>query len=340
MRKCRILSKECNALTYESGFMQSHIERTETLCGYLIQYWSMFRLYSTFVSNDDPGKDDRKLSFDFLPKKPNLEVEILAVADTGLVFCKSPDPKEQHQHYICKPTTRQWELMRSPDRYYTARKIAVSVLKSNPLCFKIVWVSHDIEASGHCKIFDSTTWTWKRLHNLKLGKYEFFDSADGVSTQGRWHWITRRTTYKIRSFHLDKESWESNSVPKSCNYTASYLIKLAKLEGKLAVISQRRIDAELLEIWTMDSYRTKYWSKKYTIGFGDPKKGIGSFTAMSFYNADTLLMLDDDNRAMFYDFKKGQITRLITLDKEFECLWSVSFVHTDYEPIQMRKKLL
>ncbi|KAK8542914.1 hypothetical protein V6N13_136535 [Hibiscus sabdariffa] len=163
MKKCRILSKKYNALTYESSFIQSHVQRTKTLCGYLIQGLSSNGLYSTFVSEDNPGIDDKKLRLDFLPAR---YVEILAVVDIGLVFCKSQHPEDQY--YICKPTTQQWELIPSPNPPYPnppypVQKIAMIVLKSNPLWFKITRLSDDFDfcdsvfKSLDCRIFDSNT---------------------------------------------------------------------------------------------------------------------------------------------------------------------------------------
>ncbi|GMI97831.1 hypothetical protein like AT1G64295 [Hibiscus trionum] len=81
LRKCRILSRECNALTYKSTFLRSHCERTNTLCRYLIHSLQQGRSDSTFSSIHNPGVNPKSISFDFLPAR---RVRILAGADIGL----------------------------------------------------------------------------------------------------------------------------------------------------------------------------------------------------------------------------------------------------------------
>ncbi|KAK8591213.1 hypothetical protein V6N13_031268 [Hibiscus sabdariffa] len=223
MKKCRVLSRECNTLTYEPDFMQFHIKRTNTLCGYLIQSLSFSRLYSTFISDDEPGIDDRKLSFDFLHAD---YVEILAVVETGLVFCKSQHP--ENQHYICKPTTRQWELMPSPNppypaTQYPAEKIAMIVLQSTNLWFKIVWLSDNFKSYDHtskflqCKIFDSNIWAWKQSDDLKLSYYEVFESTNAISILGGLHWVTRTgKKYRILTFHHIRRKAGNNIKETGC----------------------------------------------------------------------------------------------------------------------------
>ncbi|KAK8543072.1 hypothetical protein V6N13_136386 [Hibiscus sabdariffa] len=342
MKKCRVLSRECNTLTYESDFMQCHIKRTNILCGYLIQSLSFSHLYFTFLSDDEPGINDRKLKFDFLHAD---HVEILAVTETGLVFCKSQHP--ENQHYFCKPTTQQRELMPSPNPPYPAtqyppEKIAMIVLQSIDLWFKIVWLSDNSESYDHtykflqCKIFDSNTWAWKQSDDLKLSYDEVFESTDAISIHGGLHWLTLTgKKYRILTFHQDKENWESIHVPDSCTSDYCYRIHLTIYEGKLTIISKRR-GADLLEVWTMEYYKQKCWNKRYNIDLEGRKEEIGYYMTVSFYNAETILMLNDC-RAIFYNFKKKQIIRSIKLGTKHKYPMLVSFVQTDYEPIQLKR---
>ncbi|KAK8654732.1 hypothetical protein V6N13_107332 [Hibiscus sabdariffa] len=106
MKKCRIQSKECKDLTYESSFMQLHSQKTTTMVGYLLQSLQRNRFDSLFLSLDNPDSD-RKLTPNFLDFLSEREpVKILATVDEGLVFCCTRRFIAE-EFYICKPSTQQ-----------------------------------------------------------------------------------------------------------------------------------------------------------------------------------------------------------------------------------------
>ena len=349
LRRCRLLSKECNSLTYESSFMRLYCQRTKTAAGFFIQSLKNSRYYSTFVSIDNPGFDS-ELRLDFLPDR---SVEILATVDQGLMFCMS---QSENRYYICKPSTRQWEIIPSPNSpsFSFTRKIGMMVLRSDPLRFKIVQLSDgeykdselDLDYSEpelddykrfHSEIFDSDSWAWKQLDDLMLSYNEFFNSKPAISAYNGLHWLTcNGDKNNILSFNQDKESWELISLPDSlCGREHWYPVNLAEYEGKLALIYMRR-DIDSVEVWIMkDYYGEKLWSKRHSVNLTAFNKEVGHSSAVSFYNADTLLMTGWYT-AIFYNFKNGQFDRF-ELPLRHKYPESAYFVQTDYVPVQLRQ---
>ncbi|XVE70685.1 hypothetical protein DITRI_Ditri10aG0090100 [Diplodiscus trichospermus] len=129
LKRCRLVSRECNSLTYDSSFMRLHCQRTETITGYFIQSLRFSKYNSGFFSIDNP---DVKISLDFISKG---SVEILAVAPQGLIFCMD---EGNRCHYICKPSSRQLEIMPSPNPSGFTILTGMVVIGSNPLRFKVV----------------------------------------------------------------------------------------------------------------------------------------------------------------------------------------------------------
>ncbi|XVF35104.1 hypothetical protein REPUB_Repub18cG0115800 [Reevesia pubescens] len=285
LRRCRTLSRECYNLTYESNFMQLHCQRTKTIAGYFFQSLVSNRYHSTFLSVDNPGLDHELLSLNFLPER---FVQILATVNQGLMFCVGQGP--QHHYYICKPSTKQWEIIPSPNPRFFTRKMGMVVLKSDPLRFKIVRISDgvcdlepeydsqlDIEyykreltdrvyKHFQTEVFDSDIWAWKELDDLMLSYYELFNTKPAIS-----------------------------AYDSLCDRYRYRYINLVEYAGNLAFICMKP-GFNSLDLWVLKGQ--KLWTKPYTINLS----GDIGYHAESFYNADTLLMTDMF-RATFYNFK-------------------------------------
>ncbi|KAB2036682.1 hypothetical protein ES319_D03G018700v1 [Gossypium barbadense] len=106
MKKCRVLSKECKDLTYESSFMRLHSERTSTMVGYLVQCSRIF----------DP-----------------LPSEVVSIVNSGL------DPNQLGIYLIFYPNLLGFHPVSKTSIWKT--NISMLVLRSNPLRFKIVRLS-------------------------------------------------------------------------------------------------------------------------------------------------------------------------------------------------------
>ncbi|XP_057969547.1 F-box protein At5g41720-like [Malania oleifera] len=144
--RCRVVCKQWNALTYESSFMHDHRERTKAVPGYFIQELSNNLFSSVFVSVDGLHKFSGGCSapsLDFLPAK---HVQIVASSYQGLLCCVNQQSPAHiiPKYYVCKPCTRQWRAIPNPKTRYFTDQIAMIVLRSHPLHFKIVRLNSTI----------------------------------------------------------------------------------------------------------------------------------------------------------------------------------------------------
>ncbi|KAK8991394.1 hypothetical protein V6N11_062409 [Hibiscus sabdariffa] len=221
MSKCRLVSRECNALTYTPSFMRSHCERTNTLCGHI------------FYVSTQSGAFWR----------------ILAVVDIGLFFCRVRDPGIKY--LVCKPTICQWRLIPAPGSGDSSPYF-MTVLKSKPLKFKILRLHPHGLCNFNCEIFYSDVWFWKQLDDLILPDSQSLqDQRHAISVCGRLYWITLiQYEYGILIFDQDKENWEVNQVPDLCKNRLFYDIKLSVYGGKVAIMGKRR-DTETVEVWVL-----------------------------------------------------------------------------------------
>ncbi|GMI97794.1 hypothetical protein like AT1G64295 [Hibiscus trionum] len=333
MSKCRLLSRECNALTYTPSFMRSHCERNNTLCGYLFYVSTQSRAFwrVSSIGNPGPAVHPKTIDFYFLCDT-NTSVRILAAVHIGLVFCQVPIP--EIRYVVCKPTTCQWRVIPAPrSRYYSQPSpYFMTVLKSKPLKFKILRLClqpHGI-CNFNCKIFDSDIWAWKQLDDLNLPDFQSLqDYKHAISVCGRLYWITLiQDEYNILSFDQDKESWELNLVPDSCKNRLRHEIKLAVYGGKVAIVGKRR-DTETVEVWVL---RAKCWNKLQTILNLENLKHPG---LVFLSNADAVLTWDcfPADRPTFCNSQYRDDSGFIKDSSEVINDRSVYFLHTDNEPI-------
>ncbi|TYG72613.1 hypothetical protein ES288_D04G035700v1 [Gossypium darwinii] len=357
MKKCRVLSKECKDLTYESNFMRLHSQRTSTMVGYLVQSSRLFgQLTSDLVSGLDPKPTQDLLNF--LPQ-PGW---IVPTVNGGLVLC-TPGKRRDDPFYICKPTTQQWEVVPSPNPRFWTAKISMLVLGSNPLWFKIVRLSDsrddtiDLELdldseysneednfnvfsnekSWHCEIFESKSWEWRQSDDLKLTHNDYFECNQDVSACGALHWLVfndkqdKYTKYTMLSFDGDKEEWAMTSLPHSlrgndhCDQIAP-----VSCEGKIGLIHLRQ-ETKMLDVWILNY--EKIWIKKHTINLKSlhEKVPLPRSRVHSLYGVDTLFMVDVGS-VSFYNFRTRKLTRI----RVGGWIKSAYFIQTDSEPVKLK----
>lgn len=133
--QCKSVCKQWNNLTFESSFIQLHSRRTSTISGYFIQGMRHCKFIFTFVSMDD-NDNSRNILLNFLPN----DIQILAASDQGLLCFMTTRYKKSRFH-ICKPTTHQLQALPNPRLRYHTEKVALALLGSDPLCYKIVRLS-------------------------------------------------------------------------------------------------------------------------------------------------------------------------------------------------------
>lgn len=146
---CRMVCREWNHVTYQPSFTQLHCERTKTISGYFMQSSSSkgnIKHLSEFVSDNQNSSSVSDISLGFLP----TPVKIEASCHQGLLFCVSQNPQSDRnlrvpKYYVCKPSTKQWQIIPNPKTKYSTEKTAIMVTRLQPLHYKIVRFSRPKE---------------------------------------------------------------------------------------------------------------------------------------------------------------------------------------------------
>ncbi|KZV45719.1 hypothetical protein F511_44941 [Dorcoceras hygrometricum] len=131
---CKVVSKEWKKMIYESSFTQIHCDRTKTKSGYLIQDIRHNEYVSEFVSYDN----DTTLPTGFLPKKTKI---LACAANQGILCCEKELEKRQCRYYVCIPVTREWKALPNPKIRHRTTAMAMTVLRPQPLRFRIIRLS-------------------------------------------------------------------------------------------------------------------------------------------------------------------------------------------------------
>ncbi|VVA93533.1 unnamed protein product [Arabis nemorensis] len=230
VQKFRTLNKECNKRTYDSSFLKLNLQRTNSVSGYFLEYREILTVHSAFVKdlgNSTPHGSE--VSLDFLrPGKVKIEA---CDASHGILLCVNDRPVRgrEPEYIVCKPTTKQYLVIPRPKTRYFTIALGLMVIRSNPIRYKILRLSKlpskenkldNFNPTFVCEVFDSDSFTWKRLTNVELPEDDFPKNSKPVASYGFLHWLTT-----------------NNNVPE--NLARDRSLKLARYEGKLGVISSR-----------------------------------------------------------------------------------------------------
>lgn len=340
--RCRLVSKECNSLTYESLFMNLLGQRTNTISGYFMQGARKSKHSSTFVSADVnvDSHPNSKLSLSFLPGS----VKIVASTKQGILLCTDDITCRVPKYYVCKPSTQQWEKIPNPRTRYFTEAIGLIVLRSNPLHYKIVRFSRPKSCNSscfyqyhllRCEIFYSKTWTWRQLREINLPYDTSLELAPAVSACGSLHWLTYHRN-SIFSFHENKESCSLISLPHLVydNDRYKYDMKLVEYEGKLALMCMGRED-RFMELWVMENYGKQLWNKRQTMSIETLRGEVPNTSPIALYNADVALIMEF-YKVIFYNIKNGS-TNILSLGNYFDDCGIFPF-QSDFEPSNLMGK--
>ncbi|XP_062148714.1 F-box protein At5g07610-like [Alnus glutinosa] len=294
--RSRLVSKDLNLATYESSFVQAFRQRTKTISGFFTQtLFSNKPTSQQFVSTTNLGTDS-SLSLKFLPCR---HVNIKAATKQGILLCVNESDTRRRkipEYYVCKPSTKEWHQIPNPrTRYYTER-VGMMVLRSEPLCYKIVRFSQPkspcIKYKSilynvlHCEIFSSEKWAWKRLEDVLLPCSEFLSFEPAVSACGALNWIMSNN--EIFTFFVDTESSTMFDLPfPLCKKYYFKHMKLVEYSGRLAMLC---IEDSSMQLWVLEDYDTKIWSKRPTISL-KAVQGVESYTSpLSLDSSDILVI--------------------------------------------------
>nr|GLL34016.1 WAT1-related protein At1g43650-like [Ipomoea trifida] len=131
----KVVSKESKEFVEESWFIKNNTQKTKNFIGYIVEKLEPLRCSYTFVSiNSSLGV-------------PGISMEcfrgmtILASSKQGILCCRKY-AEGSHHYYVCKPSTRQYVELPTPrGRDIFPNWFALTILKSNPLQYKIIRLS-------------------------------------------------------------------------------------------------------------------------------------------------------------------------------------------------------
>ncbi|XP_073119721.1 F-box protein At5g49610-like [Henckelia pumila] len=286
---CKVVSKEWKKMIYESSFTSIHCEGTKIKSGYFIQDIRHNEYVSKFVSCDST------LPKECLPKK----VKILACASNqGILCCEKQLGKQQCRYYVCIPMTREWRALPNPKIRHRTTAMAMIVLRSQPLRFKIIRLSRRriIEplkqlSSYRVEIFDSEIRGWKEEQEDVILPYdEFICTNPAVSASNALHWLT--TEANVLSYDVAKNSFDVFSLPKLVkeDINGSYRSKhLSEYQGKLGFTCLT--EKGDIDLWTVDDIKIHSWKKEIKSGNIESLGEVATHPSPAgFYNSDVAFL--------------------------------------------------
>jgi len=304
--KCRLLSKEYNKLTYESLFTKLHSQRTAIVSGFLIQ--SMIKNeYQVFFVSTNGLKNHPQISFDFLPE----HAKIVSSTNQGVLLCHAHN---KSCYYVCISSIQQWQKVPNPKARYDTIESGLMVERLKPLRYKIVrfsepkFRSHREFYMYHCirvELFESATWKWKLLDEVKLPHEESLHRMTKVSVNGSLHWLTWKRN--VFAFDVKKESHCLFPLPLPASEGND--VRLTEYKGKLAMTCIDRA-RNFMKVWIMKDHDRKQWSKRHSINIGVLTRKNPHVSPLAFCNADVVLMGEYFPDVIFFNFKTGHIDML------------------------------
>ncbi|XP_059277770.1 F-box protein At5g41720-like [Lycium ferocissimum] len=259
---CKVVSKTWNGMTYESSFMESYCCRTNNISGYFVQGIRNNKYISEFVSMDGCSEKDQLSHLpvaalktkDIFSDHYNCDMKIEASSKQGILCCMRTTRNDNHRYYICKPSTQEWKKLPNPKMRYKTVKVALVVLKSNPLRFKIIRLSQDDPARSSGLIYLLTTDNQVLVLNY-----------DGEEAYPR--------------FELPEQVTQN----EDCKYK-----KLISYEGKLRLICFSW--SEILELWCIENTRNPFWTKEKEVEIESIKRVTNYPSPIDFYNNEIVLL--------------------------------------------------
>ncbi|CAA7051466.1 unnamed protein product [Microthlaspi erraticum] len=259
--KSRLLNKETNERSYESWFLNLNLHRTNSISGYFAQYYGEGYKYKNRFIHERRGFENNKVSIDFLPPG-NVKIEACD-ASNGIMLCALETGPSAPEFIVCKPTTKQYQIIPDPIMQNLAVSFGLAVIQSNPFRYKILRLSPmkyvpRINNRNHrtfaCEVFDSGSFSWKRIKNLRIPRNDGLALTEPVEAAGFFHWLSWEE--KVIRFCLQTESWSFFQTPKF-----GISPKLVRYEGKLGVIRSWFKDTgeKFYRLWVLERSCEKLW---------------------------------------------------------------------------------
>ncbi|KAG8381943.1 hypothetical protein BUALT_Bualt05G0025200 [Buddleja alternifolia] len=247
---CKSICKSWNKLIHEPRFMPLYCQRTRNLSGYFILDKDRTHRsgMTRFVSIDQLIEEEEKdcgSVYDVVYMEELLDyLTILASCNQGIFCCL----RRRKYYYACKPASRQCQLLLNPEILYQTAAIAIMVLSSSPLRYKIVRLSVGCVEGDvrkyNSEIFDSKIWTWKETQYVTLQRDEFIlRSSTTVSAGNSIYWLTSHDN--VLAFHEPEGTFQKFPLPEEVvrdknkyHYCKNWKVykKLLDYQGRLGLI--------------------------------------------------------------------------------------------------------
>ncbi|EFH62609.1 hypothetical protein ARALYDRAFT_337954 [Arabidopsis lyrata subsp. lyrata] len=327
--KFRLLNKECNKRSYESWFLNLNFHRTNYISGYFLErYERGYKLDTSFV-HERRDLENKGVSIDFLPQG---EGKIKACdASHGILLCVN-DTGIIPEYIVCKPTTKQYQIIPNPKVGRCDKSLGIMVTGLNPFRYKVFRLSKSPGMNRSlrtfaCEVFDSDSFMWKRIKNLRLPRTDGLIFSNPVQASGFLNWISRNNN--VIRLCLKTETWSFLHTPN-----VGIFPELVRYEGKLGVIRHwiNNNQEDVHGLWVLKSSFEKSWIKVKDI------KSIG-VDHIVWTPSNDVVMLSSWDRVCLYNINTEKLN-LVHTNKDFASYVCFPFC-SDYEKIDLdsgRKK--
>ncbi|XP_009801397.1 F-box protein At5g49610-like [Nicotiana tabacum] len=342
---CKAVSKEWHNMVFESNFMPQFCEKSKTISGFFVQSLSKTKYVTEFISlSGCSGETPLYLPVENIKPenifKNDIDMKIEASSKQGILCCVRSTRKE-YRYHICKPSTKQWIKLPNPRIRYSTIKVALIVLRSNPLQFKIIRLSSPRTLYHHyrklglnyylCEIFDSEAWVWREAKDLLLPPEVYFDMfAPAVNASGLVYFKLRKDDQVMALNYNGEEAFSRFSLPKpALEYKDYGYNQLVEYKGKLGFTC---LSPKGMELWVFEN-GNQSWELKKEVDIEILKKVTNYPSSIGFYNADIALM-KDYYEVIFYKLQDKSFN-VVKLDKCHKVDEIFPF-RSDLEPLDLR----
>ncbi|CAN4083185.1 unnamed protein product [Withania somnifera] len=274
----------------------------------------------------------------------DYDMNIEASTKQGLLCCVRW-ARYHYRYHVCKPSTKQWLKLPNPKTRYRTVKVALIVLRSKPLHFKIIRLSSPLTLYHHyrklgldyyrCEVFDSECWEWRRGKDLLFPPKLYFDVYKPAVNAGGL--IYCKLGYdedgQVMALNYDgEEAFPRFSLPMPpFDAYVGYYPYNQLLEYKEKLGFTYMLPNGMMKLWVFDNGK-RVWLLNKQVYIG----GIVKYPkAIGFYNADIALISDWD-RLIFYklqdkSFKSVELKKCPTAREVFP-------FRSDLEPMDMPRE--
>ncbi|XP_076955399.1 uncharacterized protein LOC143630214 [Bidens hawaiensis] len=334
----RCTSRYFNTLANESLVLDSNTERNNMVSGFLIQNPRRTYLY---VNEFAPSPKSKSLDVSFLQDN----ARILATSEQGMMVYMTIDPtnNRRYSYYVCKPATKQILALPCPKGNHTVEKVAIVVMGSKPLHYKIIRFSqHNIYCSiccsclrrwrkfyswYGCDIFDSLMGKWRSLEHIKLADLVHFTNSQLITVSGSIYMLLSNND--VLKFNAYTEKWKvfPSPIPYDESKFLNPPIELVKCGVRLGLAYKPIRANGVWEIWvhTLDERREKQDVAVET------KSEFESLKAL--HGPDTSVTVKD-RTLVFYKYKEhgnNMMSKVVLNDSPYRIF---SF-RSDFEPLDL-----